>query len=241
MTHTTFTRLTNFETKDALPSGSALKRVKGVEIEEELEQIELAVNAKADLNSPALSGTPTAPTATAGTSTTQVATTAFTTTAIANIPAPSAITAAEVNALAYPVGSIYTSISSTNPSTLLGVGTWVAFGSGKVLLGVQSATHDSTATGEDVDFNAVRATGGAKTHPLTEDEMPVHDHASNLRVESNSVVVDSSKLYQVTSGYELDQINSYSTVSTYTGDAGSGDAHNNLQPYITVYFWERTV
>ncbi|MCP4881866.1 MAG: hypothetical protein GY905_15090, partial [Gammaproteobacteria bacterium] len=165
MTHTTFTRLTNFETKDALPSGSALKRVKGVEIEEEFEQIELAVNAKADLSSPALSGTPTAPTATAGTSSTQVATTAFTATAIANIPAPPAVDAATVNALAYPVGSIYTSISPTDPSTLLGVGTWVAFGAGKVLIGVD--------TGDD-DFNTVRATGGAKTHTLTEDEMPTH-------------------------------------------------------------------
>ena len=223
MTHTTFTRLTNFETKDALPSGSALKRVKGVEIEEELEQIELAVNAKADLNSPALSGTPTAPTATAGTSTTQVATTAFTTTAIANIPAPSAITAAEVNALAYPVGSIYTSISPTNPSTLLGVGTWIAFGAGKVLVGLDAG---------DEDFDTVRETGGAKTHTLAEDEMPIHTHSlSEIPINTNTL--NKPAFYDRGVGGAS---NSYDTDAT-----GGGLAHNNLQPYITVYFWERTV
>jgi hypothetical protein len=43
------------------------------------------VNLKAPLESPALTGTPTAPTATAGTNTTQVATTAFVTTAVNNV------------------------------------------------------------------------------------------------------------------------------------------------------------
>jgi hypothetical protein len=69
-------------------------------------------------------GTPTLPTGTvavtqsAGNNTTAIATTAFVQAAIA---------------LLYPVGSIYTNATvSTNPATLLGFGTWTAFGAGRV-------------------------------------------------------------------------------------------------------------
>ena len=47
--------------------------------------IQTQIDAKAPLESPALTGTPTAPTATAGTNTTQVATTAFVSTAVSNL------------------------------------------------------------------------------------------------------------------------------------------------------------
>ena len=72
-----YTKLTDFASKDALPSGNAGKIVKGTEIDDEFEAIETAVNSKADLASPTLTGTPAAPTATVGTDTTQIATTAF--------------------------------------------------------------------------------------------------------------------------------------------------------------------
>jgi hypothetical protein len=64
-----------------------------------------------------LTGIPTAPTAASGTNTTQIATTAFVVAALAVL---------------YPIGSIYSSTVSTNPNTLFGFGTWVAFGEGKV-------------------------------------------------------------------------------------------------------------
>ena len=54
--------------------------------------IKTALDAKAPLASPALTGTPTAPTATAGTNTTQIATTAFVQNSI-----PTAITASDIN------------------------------------------------------------------------------------------------------------------------------------------------
>jgi hypothetical protein len=79
-----YTKLTDFASKDALPTGTPNKIVKGTEIDDEFEAIETAVTTKADINSPALTGTPTAPTAGAGNNTTQLATTAFVTTAIAN-------------------------------------------------------------------------------------------------------------------------------------------------------------
>jgi len=72
-----YTKATNFTAKDTLPSGNAGKIIKGTEIDNEFIAIASAITTKADINSPALTGTPTAPTATAGTNTTQLATTAF--------------------------------------------------------------------------------------------------------------------------------------------------------------------
>lgn len=76
---TNYTKTTNFTTKDTLPVGDAQKKVKGSEFDTEFNAIASAIQTKADLASPALTGTPTAPTASAGTSTTQIATTAFVT------------------------------------------------------------------------------------------------------------------------------------------------------------------
>jgi hypothetical protein len=78
-----YVKATNFTAKDSLPSGNAGKIIKGAEIDTEFTAIASAVSSKADLNSPALTGTPTAPTASAATNTTQVATTAFVQTAVA--------------------------------------------------------------------------------------------------------------------------------------------------------------
>ena len=72
-----YTKSTNFATKDSLASGNPLKVIKGTEIDDEFEAIETASATKADLASPALTGTPTAPTATTATDSTQIATTAF--------------------------------------------------------------------------------------------------------------------------------------------------------------------
>jgi len=76
-----------------------------------------------------ISGTATAPTQTLGDDTTKLSTTAFVAAAITD-----AITA--VKSALYPIGSIYTNSSdSTNPATLLGFGTWTAFGAGRVMVG----------------------------------------------------------------------------------------------------------
>ena len=85
----------DFAAKDALLSGDPNKIVKGTEIDDEFDAIQTAVNSKANTASPALTGTPTAPTAAAGTNTTQVATTAFVTTATDNINTLSAFTLIE--------------------------------------------------------------------------------------------------------------------------------------------------
>lgn len=78
-----YTKATDFASKDALLTGDPNKIVKGSEIDDEFANIQTAVNSKADTNSPALTGTPTAPTAGGTTNTTQVATTAMVQAAIA--------------------------------------------------------------------------------------------------------------------------------------------------------------
>jgi hypothetical protein len=72
-----YNKATNFTAKDSLPTGNAGKIVKGTEIDTEFTAIASSIASKADINSPAFTGTPTAPTASAGTNTTQIATTAF--------------------------------------------------------------------------------------------------------------------------------------------------------------------
>jgi hypothetical protein len=72
-----YVKATNFATKDTLPTGDSNKIVKGTELDNEFNAIAGAVSSKADVASPALTGTPSAPTATAGSNTTQIANTAY--------------------------------------------------------------------------------------------------------------------------------------------------------------------
>ncbi len=52
----------------------------------------------------------------------------------------------------YPIGAIYLSVDSTNPSKLFG-GTWVGFGAGRCLVGVDTS---------QTEFNTAQKTGGNK-------------------------------------------------------------------------------
>lgn len=79
---TNYVKSTDFAAKDALASGNAGKIVKGTEIDTEFNNIATAVATKADLASPALSGTPTAPTPGYPDNTTRLATTAYVTSAV---------------------------------------------------------------------------------------------------------------------------------------------------------------
>ena len=122
----------------------------------------------------------------------------------------------------YPVGSIYINAAvATNPATLLGFGTWAAFGAGRVMVGL-----DAT----DSDFDTAQETGGAKTHTLTIDEIPAHTHTSTLRGNGENEEVDFPSAGDSTNPGR-----------TMTTDAtGGGSAHNNVQPYVVVYMWRRT-
>ena len=216
--------------KDALSDSDSAKVISGDDFDSEFTTIRTAVNSKADIASPTLTGTPLAPTAAADTNTTQVATTAFVTTAIA---AEVEVTAAIINALVYPVGSLYFNMaSSTNPNTLLGVGTWVAYAEGEVLVGIQgSGTFD--ALDESLGAETVSAgTSGSTT--LTTSQMPAHTHTHD-RTDNTGGAIKLSGGGGASGGTW--------TSSSTGGGAGhthTTPSHSLLQPYIVVYIWKRT-
>lgn len=182
----------------------------------------------------------------------------------------------------YPVGSIYTSINSANPSTYFG-GAWQRFGQGQVLVGVNES---------DPDFATVKKTGGEKKHTLIVNEIPSHTHqqyahthlattasagdhthdATAASAGSHNHDIGSRSTYNINGngfaavGDGIENVGNYKTskggahthtltvenagAHTHTmtvnnataknRNTGGGFAHNNLQPYITVYMWLRT-
>jgi hypothetical protein len=131
-------------------------------------------------------------------------------------PAANVAAIANIMGLIYPVGVVVTLGVSTNPGTLFGVGTWTAI-AGKVIVGIDAG---------QTEFDTLDETGGAKTHTLTTDEIPAHTHTylHNGNTVGGSPGGDGTQT--------LD--------STATSSTGGGQAHNNLQPYIVKYVWQRT-
>jgi hypothetical protein len=125
------------------------------------------------------------------------------------------LTKAIVNDLAYPVGSVVTFGVSTNPATLLGIGTWTAI-AGRVIVGIDAG---------QTEFDTLDETGGAKTHTLQTTEIPSHTHATGAGVGG---------------GYTANTGTSDFALTGNTGATGGGGSHNNLQPYIVKYVWQRT-
>lgn len=122
----------------------------------------------------------------------------------------------------YPIGIIVQLTVSTNPSTLFGFGTWAYYGDGRVLVGIDTGQTEFDVAGE---------TGGSKTHTLTTPEIPAHTHPP--AAGSTQFVTVGAGAVTVGGGANITSTNA-------TGSTGGGGAHNNLQPYIVVYRWQRT-
>ncbi len=122
-----------------------------------------------------------------------------------------------------PVGSRYVTQDNTNPSEILGFGTWERL-KGKVCLGLDE---------DDSDLNEIGKIGGEKTHILTESEMPTHSHSMVFAAPGSG------------SGKGIP----WSASTTIYGEdpsccqpKGGSQAHNNMQPYEVVgYMWIRRV
>jgi hypothetical protein len=229
-----YTKSTDFAAKDALASGNAAKIVKGTEIDTEFNNIATAVATKADLASPTFTGTPALPTGTtavtqsAGNSTTAIATTAFVQAAIA---------------LLYPVGSIYTNAtSSTNPGTLLGFGTWTAFGAGRVMVGFDSGNSlfdTAEETGGSANSSVISHTHTA-TSTVTD---PGHKHTFPTRYDFTGSGSGFQSPYNglgTNVNSDTSTVSTGITVATSVSTEGSSGTNANYQPYITVYMWKRT-
>ena len=227
---TDYTKSTNFATKDNLSSGNPLKIVKGTEIDTEFNNIQTAIATKADLASPTFTGTPSLPTGTTAVtqsstdSSTKVATTAF---------------VQAVAQVLFPVGAIYSATVSTNPATLLGFGTWTAFGAGRVLIGAGTgggATYTAGSTGGSKDAITVSHTHTA-TSTVTDSG---HSHTGVAGGGGTFYQRYNSGTGADSSGASTASATTGVTVATTIASAGSSGTDANLPPYVVVYMWQRT-
>jgi hypothetical protein len=182
-----------------------------------------------NLNGNLTAAAPTAATQSFGNNTTAVATTAF--------------VQAALQAL-HPVGSVYiNATNATNPGTLLGFGTWSAFGAGRVPVGFDSS---------NALFDAAEETGGSAdsvlpTHTHTATSVvtdPQHNHAApaglNFLTVSTGPFQIGSGVFGRTDAPTTASASTGITVATTNANAGVSATNGNYQPYITVYMWKRT-
>jgi hypothetical protein len=237
-----YTQSTNFATKDALISGNPLKIVKGTEINTEFANIAIAVATKADLESPTFTGTPLAPTASTSTNTTQLATTAFVQAVMQTL---------------HPVGSIYINATvATNPGTLLGFGTWTAFGAGRVPVGFDSTNvlfdtaEETGGSANAVVVSHTHTASSSSSSTFTGSALATHAHAITTigvtsGVGSGTSFGNAADAPTATSTASISGGTPSGTVATSTSTTvsteGSSATNANYQPYITVYMWKRTV
>lgn len=150
----------------------------------------------------------------------------------------------------HPVGSILMSTNSANPSTYLGKGTWVAWGSGRVPTGVNTS---------DSKFSTVEKTGGASTANLAHNHVvDSHSHVGVRGYDTNynyytnyygNTIIYPSTTGDLSQGYYASPNNAGRTSPvrmSLTSPEAPGtnsklsSAQSLLQPYITCYMWKRT-
>lgn len=150
--------------------------------------------------------------------------------------------------LILPVGKIEMTDVNINPGARFPGTTWIAWGIGKFPVGVDP---------NQTEFNIPGKTGGAKVHALTSNEMPIHTHtqdAHNHSQNAHTHLIDhdydgaggSSRYTVHNPGYAAGGVPTSATTATNNPaiannqNAGGGQAHNNLPPYETCYYWKRT-
>jgi hypothetical protein len=143
---------------------------------------------------------------------------------------------------AFPVGAGFISFVSTDPAVLLGYGTWLSLGAGRVLVGVDP---------QDPDFDVAEKTGGSKTssavvnhtHSVTVND-PGHAHVENSNNATTGGLrgwgaADTSTGTSTATGYSTASSTTGITAST-ANPAGGVASFSLMNPYIAVYVWKRT-
>jgi hypothetical protein len=145
-----------------------------------------------------------------------------------------------IGQLMYPVGSIYINAGvTTNPATLLGFGTWVAFGAGRVAVGLNAS---------DPLFDALEETGGSKdaivvshSHTATSTVTdPGHNHTVALGSSFAGNVFVQPTVNSISLSVNTGTATTGITVGTTVASTGTTATNANVQPYITVAMWKRT-
>ena len=169
--------------------------------------------------------------------------------------------------LIYPVGALYLSLNSTNPSILFG-GTWVQIEDAFLVAGGQ--TYGPGTTGGSATHVHMTA-----NHTLTLAEAPAHTHGRGtmeikgqwkIKGDSGNAGVDApatasgafsainetgsgssvaSSSWNCGTGFNFTASNNW-TGATDSKGGGGGHNHGNteagssLPPYLSIYVWQRT-
>lgn len=126
----------------------------------------------------------------------------------------------------YPVGSIYISLNSTNPSSIFG-GTWEQI-QGRFLLGVSSS-------------HPVNQTGGQESH--SHGLSKAYAQIGFSYDTSNFLAMKTPTYIAGYSGIKMSNLPGYGNASNLqlgTPIDGNTDSNNNMPPYLAVYMWKRT-
>ena len=146
--------------------------------------------------------------------------------------------ASAVMDMIYPVGSIYMSATLSTAAQVEAIfgGTWVAWGAGRVPLGV--GNNGTT------NYTTVEATGGEETVTLTSGQTPKRDfyvgHISNADNNFGAISGVTASRYATSGTYRSQGAYLDSTASAWRFTFGNNEPHNNIQPYITCYMYKRT-
>jgi len=227
-----YTKATNFTAKDGLPTGNSGKIVKGTEIDTELTAVASAISSKADLNSPALTGTPTAPTATAATNTTQIATTAF---VLANAIPSGLISMWSGTIASIPSGWVLCNGSNSTPD--LRNRFIIGAHSDDVGVAKTTVTSSSTTTGGTKDAIVVSHTHTA-TSVVTD---PGHLHTfTNYSISNGGATTPVIGSSNVTATVSTNSAVTGISVATTNSTEGSSGTNQNLPPYYALAYIMKT-
>ena len=135
---------------------------------------------------------------------------------IAATPAAVKAAIAEAKLAAWPIGSIYMSVSSTSPANLFG-GTWEKISDCFLLAASSSYPAGST--------------GGKSTHTISKSELPSYTLADAVLANGTN----SAKVTTSNSGWGIPNWK-YGEITT----GGDGSSFSLLPPYLSVWMWKRT-
>lgn len=122
-------------------------------------------------------------------------------------------------------GKLYISMDSTDPSEILGFGTWTLVSKGRMLMGVNP---------DNSEFSSSGLVGGNSSVRLNVGNLPPHDHEQFVTANNGGTINGRADYHG-----DATNNNKY-TQGIRTGLTGSGTAFSILPPYVTAYIWQRT-